>query len=377
MKKRWIVIMYLLALVSTTGCVSSREIEHMLYVNSIGIDYVDGKINFYVQFLSFSNISKMESGARNPEIIAIGKGSGKTLEEAVFNLYESTQQRLAWSQVKSIILTKEALKHPWIVKEWLDEKERYYEFRNTVWMFGTNQNLEDLLNTKTVLNISSLYSRISDPKDMYSQNSDVKPLYLYEFNREWNESGRTILLPVLSISREGWTENRKPHPAFEISGIFSIKNKKYADYIPREEVLGLRWMEEKMKRSAVQFPQYGYIIIEHPHVKITPHIGKGQAAFDILVEAEGYLTILMDKLSQNEIQKRVAKNMENDIRNTYLRGIQKNIDLLQLSHFLYREQPRNWKNLNQNGYLPLTPESLRNIEVKVKLQHSGLKKSRP
>lgn len=45
-----------------TGCWGSKEIEHMIYVNTLGVDYVDNKVVVYIQMVNFSGIAKKRPG---------------------------------------------------------------------------------------------------------------------------------------------------------------------------------------------------------------------------------------------------------------------------------------------------------------------------
>lgn len=45
-----------------TGCWGTREIEHMIYVNTLGVDYVKDKVVVYIQMVNFGGIAKKRTG---------------------------------------------------------------------------------------------------------------------------------------------------------------------------------------------------------------------------------------------------------------------------------------------------------------------------
>ncbi|MGO4890481.1 Ger(x)C family spore germination C-terminal domain-containing protein [Anaerobacillus sp. MEB173] len=80
---------------------------------------------------------------------------------------------------------------------------------------------------------------------------------------------------------------------------------------------------------------------------------------------------IFDDITTTEIQKQVARLIEEDIRFTFQKGVEMNIDVYQLSHTLYKKSPSLWRESNVDGYLPLTPDSLEEVNINVKVIKSG------
>lgn len=179
---RWVRCLLAAALLTVplTGCWGAREIEHMIYANTIGVDYVENRVVVYIQMVNFSGIAKKESGQAQQQKTTVGKAEGASFVEAIFNLYASSPQRISWSNVKSIVFSEAALKHG-MVDQVLDVWDRYYEFRYTVWTMATREPLEEVLNTKSVDELSVIYSQLNSPMRIYEQSSVIAPLYLYKF----------------------------------------------------------------------------------------------------------------------------------------------------------------------------------------------------
>lgn len=216
---RWVrcLLAAALLIVPLTGCWGAREIEHMIYVNTIGVDYVENQVVVYIQMVNFSGIAKKESGQTQQQKTSVGKAGGASFDEAIFNLYASSPQRISWSNVKSIVFSEAALKHG-IVDQVLEVWDRYYEFRYTVWTMATRDPLEEVLNTKSINELSVVYSQLNSPMRIYEQSSVIAPLYLYKFIWKWKEKGETVLLPYVEIM-PGWTEDGKPSPNVSMTGV--------------------------------------------------------------------------------------------------------------------------------------------------------------
>lgn len=111
------------------GCWNARDIEQLIYIDAIGVDYVNHKVVVYLQILGFSNIAKKESNTQlTREPVSVAKGEGDTYVSAIYQIYTTTQQRLIWSHVHSIVFTERALKHGKF-DQVMDALDRYQEFR--------------------------------------------------------------------------------------------------------------------------------------------------------------------------------------------------------------------------------------------------------
>ncbi|RAP78597.1 Ger(x)C family spore germination protein [Paenibacillus montanisoli] len=361
-----------------TGCWGAREIEHLAYVNSIGIDYAKGKVVFYIQLISFNNIAKKEAGAgMTKELVTIGKGEGRTVDEAIFDLYKTAQQRLSWSHVKTLVFTEAALREN-VIHGVLDQMDRYYEFRYTIWTMATRGSIEKLLSASPTQNMSTLYSQLNNPKDRYSQSSIVAPLFLYKFLWKWEESGQTLLLPALSVNEKNWVENKKPSPQLQQDGVCAMQSKQLMGCFKLDEIMGLRWLEKKTARTPlvlqINHKPVAMMVVQKIKPSIEPKLSNGELLFHIKVNAQGSVTEQEKPVTETEMTKLAEKEIRRQIQNTYLVGLKSGADLLGLSNSLYRTNPREWHRLEKDGALPLKPESLGEIDVNIGLSDVGIAK---
>lgn len=226
-----------------TGCWGSKEIEHMIYVNTLGVDYVDNKVVVYIQMVNFSGIAKKEAGQSQEQKTFIGKAEGDSFDAAIFNLYATSPQRIIWSNVKTIVFSEAALKKGSVINQVLDVWDRYYEFRYTVWTMATNEPMEEVLTTPSIADLSVIYSQLNSPMRTYEQSSVVAPLYLYKFIWKWREKAETVRLPFLEIAPD-WTSNKEPSPNISMSGICFLQNEQFRGCLKSKEILGVRWLEK-------------------------------------------------------------------------------------------------------------------------------------
>jgi Ger(x)C family germination protein len=368
----------ILILFVLTSC-SGKELEQTLYVHAIGIDFKDDKYVAYVQFIDFGAIAKQEGGRKDTSANWIGKAEGLSFDMATDQLYQSTQQKVSWGHVKSLVFTDNALKKEGLVEDVVDVLNRYNEIRHTIYTFGTQSDIEKIFNTNPILGISPFYSKLSDPKDIYEQYSIIEPIRLHRLLSYWYDPSRTVIFPYLGSTSKHWIENEKPYPALEINGIAAIQEGKFLSHFNREQLLGLRWIYE----GTVRTPVYLYneekdlvasLVISNPQseIKIEEHSNKAQ--FDLSVKCSASIIEMREPTSIQTLTKLAEKQIESEIKDTFLAGIDVKSDLYNLAYELYRKNPKLLKDLKKDDNFFLTESDLANVNVEVQIETSGKSK---
>lgn len=375
------ILLVCLSLLLLPGCWNSKDIQRMAYVTALGIDYKDGKFVCYVQVLNFSSVAKVESTELGKNIpIWIGKGEGKTITESFNAIYATSQIRVFWGHVKAIIVSENMLKHGEKIKEAYDLLNRYREVRYNILVYGTREPLNEVLYQKSVLNFSPLDSIMDTPAQTFSQRSYIVPLYGFKLISQLNEAGDPAMLPSLAIDKGNWHEDSKPKSLLKIDGAYFFRKHEMVGWLSEEDLTGYRWLQRKLERSPINIPNdknpKAAIVLLHPKSKIQPVFKDGKPLFDLTIKIESYLDELIANISEKEIEEQAAKAIKNEIKQTYMKGIEKKLDVLKLDQALYRAYPQQWKELHKDQEIILDEESINEIEVKVKLLHTGKYKGR-
>lgn len=70
-----------------------KEAQNINFITALGVDYAEGRYIIYAQLLDFAEIAKqegkVETGAGK---VWIGRGEGKTVDDALSSLYPASQQ---------------------------------------------------------------------------------------------------------------------------------------------------------------------------------------------------------------------------------------------------------------------------------------------
>lgn len=363
------------------GCWNSRDIQSLAYVTAIGLDYRDGKFVTYAQVLNFSNVAKGES-EKVGQVVPnwIGKGEGDTLIESFFNIYKTSQIRVFWGHVKAIICTEAFLNHEESVKGAYDALNRYREIRYNVLLYGTKEQLQDIFAEKSLFNLSPLDTVVYSPARLYAQSSFIQPIYGYKIIAKMNEPTRSAMIPSITLDKGSWHEDNNVKPMLKIDGAYILTHDK-VNWMPEKDLMGARWLQRKMSRSPINIPDgpntVGAMVLIDPKVKIKPIMEGSLVKYDITLSFNGYVEELVKDMPEKMLEDKAAKVIGGQIRNTYNKGLEQQIDVLFLDETLYREYPRKWHEMHEKPEeFVLKKDSLNKIDVTVHLIHTGKYKGR-
>lgn len=371
----------ILMLLLLTSCWNSKDIQNMAYITAIGFDYENGKYVTYVQVLNFSNVAKSESNESGRNVPTwIGKGEGTSVTQSFNSIYSTAQLRVFWGHVKALVFSERFLEEEERIRSTYDLVNRYREIRYNIPLYGTREPMRDILAMKSNLNLSPLHTVMESPEMSYSQRSYILPLHGYKLIALINEPAGAPLLPSLAIDREAWTEDTDPKSMFKIDGAYFFKGTVAKDWFSEDDLQGYRWMQKKLQRSIINIPNdiepEAAIVIENPRSSVHHTVRDGHVYFTIKLKLNAYVDELRRNLKKKEIEKMAAQAIEKQIRHTYKKGVARKVDIFNLTECLYRENPKKWRELNSEGGFMIDKESLVNVKVDVRLQHSGKYKLR-
>lgn len=379
--RRMLLLANIALMFALTACWNSKDIQNMAYVTGIGFDYENGKYVTYVQLLNFSNVAKSETNLSGKNIPTwIGKGEGTTITQSFNSIYSTAQLRVFWGHVKAIVFSDRFLEDGERLKASYDFVNRYREIRYNIPVYGTREPMREIFAMKSNLNISPLRTLMESPEMTYSQRSCIMPLYGYKLVALINEPAGAPLLPSLAIDRKAWTEDQEHRPMFKIDGGYFFKGSTAKDWFSEDELQGYRWMQKKLQRSIINIPNderpQAAIVLEDPRTEAHHELRDGQPYYNISIKLNAYVDELRQNLTKKEIENMTAQVIQRQIRHTYDKGLARGVDIFNFTECLYRENPRKWREMDEQGERMIKPDSLNTIHVKVNLQHSGKYKLR-
>lgn len=370
--------LFCIVILLLSGCWSIREVERLLYIHGIGVDFVDGEYVVYVQIINFMNVAKSESPNSTTEQAEVGVGRGKTMEDAIFEIYKTADEEIFWGHLSFIILTEEVLKDG-RMNQVIDSFIRFIKTRYRIFVYSTQSPLMDLLHVVPVISKATNLSKIADPMNSYHQESFIEPLDIRRMIIRMDEPPKEVAVPLVNVS-SNWEAVKGPIKSFRLAGAGIITRQHFKGFITDGELDGLEWMTKKTKEGGVSFSldgeeedSYAAANLNKVRVKITPIFEKGKFRFDIAISMTALSTIVPHNTNPDLFKKKIIEKVKEEIMTTYRAALAKDVDIYRLSEHAYRKNFAEWKNVQKDGKIELNENSIRKLHVKIRRLDTGRK----
>ncbi|MEH7301042.1 Ger(x)C family spore germination protein [Neobacillus drentensis] len=354
-----------------TGCSNIREIQYQAYAVGIGIDYKDHEYHVVLQFLDFSNVAKTEQGKSDqPVPVWIATGKGKTVEDAIIQIYHGIQIPINYDQISLFVFGTSLLEHR--LDKTLKSLDTNFNIRQTGLVYGTEEKVEGVFTTKVPFNYAYSNSRINQPESMQQQDSTVPAISLQELIFEFNEKVKTIVLPRISITKQIVKKNLEDLPVSIFDGAYIMKDEKLKGYLSQQDLEGFIRVNNKAVRSPVIVSEETdgneeLVQIELLKPKVKRVIDKDKNEVNIGLDIN--ISAIIREASKNEVlsprvKRKIKEKVTNEVYAAYLKSSQIGGDIYQFEDFMYRFMYKDWKATKKKGDFPVLKKE--NIHVKVR-----------
>lgn len=359
-----------------TGCWDIKEIQSMVYVNAIGIDYDDERFTVYAQVTDFASVAKQESGAPVGAQVWVGEGIGPTINDAFFDLYQTSQLRIYWGHMTAIVLGQSIFKNNKL-QNVFDLMERYHEIRANVWIYSTDDPMEEIMGSLSFFKRSAVYTILHEPVETYKQSSALPPLYLFRFMSDYTERGKTVHIPNVKLFKHRWSVDGQSFPLLGVNGSNIVQRGVYKGFLDMMSLTGYRWFVKEFSRGDLTVYKDGKIVAEliltNVESKIKPIIQDGEPKFNVKIRVKGRTNELHTTISEKELESLARQEIIKEIQHSFQKGLSIQADVLNLGYVLYRYDSKNWYMLygKDEHRFPLSENAIANLNVKVNLMSSG------
>lgn len=180
---------------------------------------------------------------------------------------------------------------------------------------------------------------------------------------------------MIQLTKGKWADKKGKKAALVIEGVSLLKNGKWNGMLSRKDELGHRWLRKNADRIPLAIfadkQPVAEIIFENPKSKITSEIRNGKVIFNIKLRVSGTIISMSKDTAESFLSSEAEKLIQKEVRRTYMEGLKHDADVLNLLDSLYRKKNREWHRITSIQEFPLKPDSLQNIDVKVKISNSG------
>lgn len=172
------------------------DINHMINVSSLGIDYQDNQFNIYAYVISNYSMSKSDYNTSNDSNVStIITSKGSTIENALFNLYDSVFVKLNFSHIQTLVLQKNFISNTNIF-ELIDFISNHQDFYPKFNVFVTSEKIKDIYNIDFFSDTSSYYNILTE----YKSEIEHKSTSFIDLINDFYEPNYFMLYPSLKIN---------------------------------------------------------------------------------------------------------------------------------------------------------------------------------
>lgn len=364
-------VMALFAAIMLGGCWDKVDLQDIGYVTAFGVDYKDEKFILYGEMVGFSAVAKTEGGGQfSGPLKWIGHSSGDTILYAFEELAKSSQYQLSLENLKSLVIHERAMVK---MDEILDAMNRQRAARYTVWLFGTQDELQDFFATDSIFSHSPLVSMLYTPDLMHQQASMHRPLSMQLFLQQLDEQTYTTALTNLSLQRGKWTADKKALNLNVAKGCFLFVNREMVGYLTDQQMKGLRWVQPDFKKELLALRVNNKpmtVAVDHVSSQLSSKPGKDSVKFRLKVKLNIHAVEIEGHQNEKDIEQGVSGLVAEEIKRTYEAGLAHKADVYQTKLNLYRYHTAFWKKYaSSNKWLPGKDDL--SIEVTTKLVNTG------
>lgn len=346
------------------GCWDAEEPERMYYAHAMGVDYVDGQFEVYVQVIDFINIAKSEQPQPDATQAEVGHARGETINEAVFNLYHMLDRRLYWGHLTFVVFSNAALEKG-RANTVVNALIRYRETRYQIWLYGTEEKMSDIMLATPVLNKAISLSSLAAPLNSFDQESDVPPVNIRQYIIRLNEPNYTVDLPYVQL-KENWESHKGQKERVDLKGIAVLSQTELKGIFTSEEIIGTPFMTNETKRTQITYSVKDKplsVVLEDIKVDVKSKPVGDSFQFDVTVKFNAVLSEFRTEVTEKEITETIKKEVEKRIKETYHKALEKDIDIYRLSNYAYKQHVKEWKRIEETGHVPLDEDSLSSVKV--------------
>jgi spore germination protein KC len=377
----------ILCLLMLTGCWSRRELNELLIVLGVGVDWKDGEYLMSFQVVNPSEISAQRRGGDRPPS-TLYQGRGKTLFEAARSLTAEAPRKVYMGHLQLYVIGEELAKRG--IKDFIDNSVRDNELRmdfNIVVARGDRA--ENILKLFTPVEKLPSYSM---QQSLQTSEKSWAPTVAMTMDETLNKlSGKGYELALTGIKLIGdpsMGESKKnveffqPPSRFRYVGIAAFKDDKLIGWLDEEESKGYTDITNKLDSTSIEIPcaekKYTGIEITSSEAKLKASVEKGKPLIDVSIRAEANIVSrqcrdidLTDPLTIKRLEQETKQIIQSNVETTVARAKKMKSDIIGFGSQLGKDQPAYWKEVKDTWNDDMFPQTNVNYKIELFIRKTG------
>lgn len=226
-------LIFVLMLLTLTGCYSYVEIHEVSFVISFGFDFIENENMFEVTayVINNANLTQTETSTSSEHNAYIGTAKGKTISNAIEEINKNLDIILEFKHIKTVFISERFINSKNL--EYL-----YTFFRNgplfypNFEIYITQENIKDIYKVQVFEETTLFYTLLTGQKKAHN----YKVANFYDFINDYIIPNYSIGYPLIEVNKTIFENQKEPHHTLENSGIIYFINNsqievlKYVDY---------------------------------------------------------------------------------------------------------------------------------------------------
>ncbi|MGO4500332.1 Ger(x)C family spore germination protein [Paenibacillus sp. 2RAB27] len=377
----------ILCLLMLTGCWSRRELNELLIVLGVGVDWKDGEYLVSFQVVNPSEISAQRRGGDRPPS-TLYQGRGKTLFEAARSLTAEAPRKVYMGHLQMYIIGEELAKRG--IKDFLDNSVRDNELRmdfNIVVARGDMA--ENILKLFTPVEKLPSYSMQQSLQTSQKSWAPTVAMTLDEALNKLSSKGFELALTGIKLIGDTAVGDRKtnveyfqPPSRFRYTGIAVFKDDKLIGWLNEQESKGYTDITNKLDSTSIEIPcaeqKYTGIEITSSDSKLKAGVQDGKPVIDVSIRAEANIVSrqcrdidLTDPQTIKRLEQETKQIIQSNVEATVARAKKMKSDIIGFGSQLGKDQPAYWKEVKDTWNDEMFPQTNVNYKIGLFIRKTG------
>ncbi|KRE93395.1 spore gernimation protein GerC [Paenibacillus sp. Soil766] len=377
----------ILCLLILTGCWSRRELNELLIVLGVGVDWKDGEYLMSFQVVNPSEISAQRRGGDRPPS-TIYQGRGKTLFEAARSLTAEAPRKVYMGHLQLYVIGEELAKRG--IKDFLDNSFRDNEMRmdfNIVVARGMLA--ENILKLYTPVEKLPSYSM---QQSLQTSQKSWAPTVAMTLDETLNKlSGKGFELALTGIKLIGDTsigdskknvEYFQPPSRFRYTGIAAFKEDKLIGWLDEQESKGYTDITNNLDSTSIEIAcgeqKYMGIEVTSSEAKLKASVQNGKPVMNVSIRTEANIVSrqcrdidLKDPQAIKRLEGESKQIIQSHVEAVVSRAMKMKSDIIGFGSQLGKDQPAYWKEVKDTWNDDMFLQTKVNYKIELFIRKTG------
>lgn len=375
-----------LCLTIVTGCWSRRELNELLIVLGMGVDWEDGEYLVSFQVVNPSEISTQKKGGDRPPG-TLYQGRGKTIFEAARSLTAEAPRKVYMGHLQVYVIGETVARKG--ISDFVDDALRDNELRmDFSLMVARGTKAENILKLFTPLEKLPTYSMLASLRTSQKSWAPTISVTMDEVLNKLSIDGNELALTGIQIiGKSEMSESKKnvetflPASRFRYRGIAAFKEDKLVGWLNEKESKGYTDITDNLDSTSIELvcgDQYVGVEISSSKSKLETIVHNGLPELIVHIDSEANIVSnsckdvdLTDPATIKKLQQDTADIILSNAEAAVKHAKRLKSDILGFGSQFGKDHPAFWEHAKQNWNNELFLQCIVRYDINLMIRKTG------